>query len=124
MIIGKRIVTSRVNTAPPPGGHVFQWTETIFELNQNIIKINILTKLNEDWASNVTLTHHPVSNSVFHENRTINVASRVFTRQMLTTDARRTKGDNNSSPSARCAQFENHCKLSSFEKHCKLPPKR
>ncbi|KAH3824444.1 hypothetical protein DPMN_126280 [Dreissena polymorpha] len=34
----------------------------------------------------------------FHEDRTINVASIVFTRQMMTTDARRTKGDHNSSP--------------------------
>ncbi|KAH3733600.1 hypothetical protein DPMN_040031 [Dreissena polymorpha] len=35
-----KIVTSRVftrNTAPPPGSHVFQWTGTIFELNQHII---------------------------------------------------------------------------------------
>ncbi|KAH3855634.1 hypothetical protein DPMN_098204 [Dreissena polymorpha] len=34
------IVTSRVftrNTSPPPGGHVVQWTGTIFQLNQNII---------------------------------------------------------------------------------------
>ncbi|KAH3885950.1 hypothetical protein DPMN_009947 [Dreissena polymorpha] len=40
-------VTSGVftrNTAPPPGGHVFQRTGTIFELNQNIIKTNILAK--------------------------------------------------------------------------------
>ncbi|KAH3821833.1 hypothetical protein DPMN_123601 [Dreissena polymorpha] len=39
-----KIVTSRVftrNTAPPPGGHVFQRTLTIFELNQHIIKSNI-----------------------------------------------------------------------------------
>ncbi|KAH3796730.1 hypothetical protein DPMN_150300 [Dreissena polymorpha] len=35
-----KIVTSRVftrNTAPPPGGYVFQRTGTIFELNQHII---------------------------------------------------------------------------------------
>ncbi|KAH3817236.1 hypothetical protein DPMN_118768 [Dreissena polymorpha] len=30
-------VTSRLNTAPPPGGHVFQGAGTIFELNQHII---------------------------------------------------------------------------------------
>ncbi|KAH3820256.1 hypothetical protein DPMN_122001 [Dreissena polymorpha] len=93
-------VTSRVftwNTAPPPGGHVFQWTKTFFELNHHIIKTNILKKLHEDWASNVTST---VTNLLtkFHEDRTINVASRVFTRQMLTTDGRRTKGDHKSSP--------------------------
>ncbi|KAH3843463.1 hypothetical protein DPMN_116981 [Dreissena polymorpha] len=42
-----KIVTSRVftrNTALPPGGHVFQRTGTIFELNQHIIKTNILAK--------------------------------------------------------------------------------
>ncbi|KAH3846481.1 hypothetical protein DPMN_088782 [Dreissena polymorpha] len=66
------------NTAPPPGGHVFQWTETIFEINQHIIKTNIVTNLELYW--------------------TINGASRVFTRQMLTTDAQLTKGDHNSSP--------------------------
>ncbi|KAH3720323.1 hypothetical protein DPMN_063220 [Dreissena polymorpha] len=92
-----KIVTSRVFTrvtAPPSGGHGFQWTETIFELNQHIIKTNILTKLHEDWASNVTSTVF----TSFELDRTINVASRVFTRQMLTTDARPTKGDHNSSP--------------------------
>ncbi|KAH3892971.1 hypothetical protein DPMN_017108 [Dreissena polymorpha] len=97
------------NTAPPPGGHVFQWTRTIFELNQHIIMTNILTKLHEDWASNVTSTVFTsfkldrgiIGTNVlikFHEDRTINVASIVFTRQMMTTDARRTKGDHNSSP--------------------------
>ncbi|KAH3698368.1 hypothetical protein DPMN_085888 [Dreissena polymorpha] len=80
-------VASRVLTrknAPPPGSHVFQPTGiivklekctplgshvfranvTIFELIQDIIKTNLLTK--------------------FHEDLTINVASREFTRQMLT----------------------------------------
>ncbi|KAH3700015.1 hypothetical protein DPMN_074978 [Dreissena polymorpha] len=50
--------------ALPLGCHVFQANETIVELIQNIIKTNILTKFHEDW--------------------TINVASREFTRQMLT----------------------------------------
>ncbi|KAH3717389.1 hypothetical protein DPMN_060175 [Dreissena polymorpha] len=73
-----RNVASRVftrKTAPTTGGHVFQRTGTTFELNQHIIKTNILTKLHEDW-------HDPVSNSIeFHEDRTRNVASRVFTRK-------------------------------------------
>ncbi|KAH3815927.1 hypothetical protein DPMN_144465 [Dreissena polymorpha] len=91
-------VTSRVftrNTAPSPGGHVFQWTKTIFILNQHIIKTNILPNVHK---------HDPVSNSVevslgtnvltkFHEDRTINVASIVFKRQMLATHARRTTHD-------------------------------
>ncbi|KAH3819769.1 hypothetical protein DPMN_121513 [Dreissena polymorpha] len=52
-----KIVTSRVftrKTAPPTGGHVFQRTETTFELNQHNIKANILTKFHENWANNVT----------------------------------------------------------------------
>ncbi|KAH3713336.1 hypothetical protein DPMN_073126 [Dreissena polymorpha] len=93
------ILTSRVftrNTASPPGGHVFQWTETILTS----------TNLNEDWASNVNSTVFELGRGIigtnvltkFHEDQTINVASRVFTRQMLTTDARRTKGNHNCSP--------------------------
>ncbi|KAH3864743.1 hypothetical protein DPMN_027769 [Dreissena polymorpha] len=46
--------------APPPGSHVFQPTGIIFELIQDIICMNLLTK--------------------FHEDRTINVASTVLTR--------------------------------------------
>ncbi|KAH3696564.1 hypothetical protein DPMN_084040 [Dreissena polymorpha] len=46
--------------APPPGGHVFQPTGIILEFVQDIIGMNLLTK--------------------FHEDQTINVASRVLTR--------------------------------------------
>ncbi|KAH3789971.1 hypothetical protein DPMN_168163 [Dreissena polymorpha] len=53
-------VASREN-APPLGSHVFQANVTIFELIQDIIKTNLLTK--------------------FHEDRKINVASRVLTRK-------------------------------------------
>ncbi|KAH3794276.1 hypothetical protein DPMN_147807 [Dreissena polymorpha] len=74
----------KLNTAPPPGGHVFQWTGTIFKLNQHIILTNILTKLHEDWASNFELSRGINEKNVltkFHDDQTINVASRVFTRQ-------------------------------------------
>ncbi|KAH3717577.1 hypothetical protein DPMN_060370 [Dreissena polymorpha] len=54
--------------APPLGSHVFQANVTIFELIQYIIKTNLLTKFHEDW--------------------TINVASRERTRQMLTSHFR------------------------------------
>ncbi|KAH3772292.1 hypothetical protein DPMN_173630 [Dreissena polymorpha] len=88
--------------APPTGRHVFSQISTIFELI-------VTSRLHEDWASNVTSTvffffwPSIIGTNVltkFHEDRTINVASRVFTRQMLTTDARRMtdKGDHNSSP--------------------------
>ncbi|KAH3797105.1 hypothetical protein DPMN_150680 [Dreissena polymorpha] len=52
-----------MKNAPPLGSHVFQANVTIFELIQDIIEINVLTKFHEDW--------------------TINVASRVLIRQML-----------------------------------------
>ncbi|KAH3792698.1 hypothetical protein DPMN_146197 [Dreissena polymorpha] len=81
-------VTSTVftrNTAPPHGGHVFQrtgpiyWASNVtstvftsFELSRGINRKNVLTK--------------------FHEDQTINVASRVFTRQNVD-DGRRTKDD-------------------------------
>ncbi|KAH3881352.1 hypothetical protein DPMN_005277 [Dreissena polymorpha] len=52
----KIIVTSRVLTtknAPPPGSHVFQPIETLFELIQHIIETYILAKFYEDWNINV-----------------------------------------------------------------------
>ncbi|KAH3893395.1 hypothetical protein DPMN_017542 [Dreissena polymorpha] len=101
--IFEHFVTSRVftrNTAPAPGGHVFQRTGT---------------KLHEDWASNVASTVFTIFNlsrgikvtnvlTKFQEDRTIHVASRVFTWQTVDVarrtkyDARRTKGDHKSSP--------------------------
>ncbi|KAH3751442.1 hypothetical protein DPMN_186000 [Dreissena polymorpha] len=77
---------------PPPGGHVFQQTGTIFYHIQVtcIIGTNILTKFHEDWTMNVTsrvLTRKnapPPSGHVFqqtgtiftlfHEDGTLNVA--------------------------------------------------
>ncbi|KAH3880339.1 hypothetical protein DPMN_004252 [Dreissena polymorpha] len=83
-----KIVTSRVftrNTAPPPGGHLHEdWASNVtstvftsFELSRGINGTNVLTK--------------------FHEDQTINVASRVFTRQNVD-DTRWTKGDHKSLP--------------------------
>ncbi|KAH3830996.1 hypothetical protein DPMN_104255 [Dreissena polymorpha] len=90
-----KIVTSRPNkeNCPPTGGHIFQRTETTFEHNQHIIKTNILThfKLNRDFIGKKLLTK-------FHEDRTINVASRVFTNKCGRTDRRRTKTGHKSSP--------------------------
>ncbi|KAH3711315.1 hypothetical protein DPMN_070820 [Dreissena polymorpha] len=67
-------------------GHVYQRTGTTFELNQHIIKTNILTnfKLDRDFIGTKLLTK-------FHKDRTINVASRVRNR-------RRTKTGHKSSP--------------------------
>ncbi|KAH3894111.1 hypothetical protein DPMN_018269 [Dreissena polymorpha] len=53
------------------GGHVFEATKTIFELIQVIIKTNLLTKV---------LKKKNAPPPKFHEDRTINVASRVLTR--------------------------------------------
>ncbi|KAH3834430.1 hypothetical protein DPMN_107755 [Dreissena polymorpha] len=102
-------VASRVLTrknAPPPGGHVFQPTGIIFELVQDIIGINLLTKFHEDWTkmwsqeknapplgshvfqANVTifeLIQDIIETNLltkFQEDWTINVASRELTRQI------------------------------------------
>ncbi|KAH3707730.1 hypothetical protein DPMN_067141 [Dreissena polymorpha] len=94
------------NTAPPPGGHVFQPTGIIFELVQDIIGMNLLTKFHEDQTINVAsrvknappLGSHVFQANVtifkliqdiiesnlltkFHEDWPINVASRVLTRK-------------------------------------------
>ncbi|KAH3873375.1 hypothetical protein DPMN_036609 [Dreissena polymorpha] len=81
---------------PPTGGHVFQATGTIFELVQNIIGTNLLTKFHADctinmasrvltrknatppWRPYIIGTNHLIK---FHDDRTINVASRVLTRK-------------------------------------------
>ncbi|KAH3705510.1 hypothetical protein DPMN_080586 [Dreissena polymorpha] len=39
---------------PPRGGHVFQATGTIFELVQDNIGTNLLTKFHDNWTINVT----------------------------------------------------------------------
>ncbi|KAH3790095.1 hypothetical protein DPMN_168290 [Dreissena polymorpha] len=96
-----KIVTSRHNkeTAPPTSGHVFQHTGTTFELNQDIIKKNILTnfKLCRDFIGAKLLTK-------FHEDWTRNVASRVFTSKCLRTNIRRTKTGQKSSPEQSVTQ--------------------
>ncbi|KAH3795521.1 hypothetical protein DPMN_149076 [Dreissena polymorpha] len=69
-------VASRVLTrknAPPPGGHVFQPTGIIFELVQDIIEIT-------DSRLQYTLRVEMNLLTKFHEDQTINVASRVLTR--------------------------------------------
>ncbi|KAH3856107.1 hypothetical protein DPMN_098687 [Dreissena polymorpha] len=82
-----------MKTAPPIGGHVFQRTRTTFELNQHIIKTNILTnfelkrdiigtklltKFHEDQKRNVPSRETKVLTK-FHGDWTKNVTSRVFT---------------------------------------------
>ncbi|KAH3844689.1 hypothetical protein DPMN_086950, partial [Dreissena polymorpha] len=88
--------------SPPPGGHVFKETKTIFELLHDIIGTNLLTKFHEDRKINVASIRKnapPPGGHVFqptsiifelvqdiirmnlltkfHEDWTINVASRV-----------------------------------------------
>ncbi|KAH3694604.1 hypothetical protein DPMN_082044 [Dreissena polymorpha] len=77
-----KIVTSRAfirKTAPPTGGHVFQRTGTTFKLNQHIMKTNILTNI---IGTNLL--------TKFHEDRTRNVASIVFTTKCGRTNEGRT----------------------------------
>ncbi|KAH3833361.1 hypothetical protein DPMN_106668 [Dreissena polymorpha] len=81
-----RVLTRK--TAPPTSGHLFQRTGTTFELNQRIIKTNILTNFELDRG--IIGTNFVTK---FHEDPTRNVASRVFTNQMWTTDAQTTDKD-------------------------------
>ncbi|KAH3870107.1 hypothetical protein DPMN_033288 [Dreissena polymorpha] len=116
--------------APPPGGHVFQPTGIIFELVQDNIGMNLLTKFHEDQTINVASrvkNASPVGSHVFqanviifeliqdiieaniltkfHEDWTINVASRKLTRQMLTThNAQRTTHNERSATDKRQSQ--------------------
>ncbi|KAH3738367.1 hypothetical protein DPMN_045001 [Dreissena polymorpha] len=46
-IIWMNLLTEK--NAPPLGSHVFQANVTIFELNQDINKTNLLTIFHEDW---------------------------------------------------------------------------
>ncbi|KAH3848341.1 hypothetical protein DPMN_090701 [Dreissena polymorpha] len=108
-------------TAPPPSSHVFSVITTIFKLNQEIHKTNVLTKFHDDWTKLNTaplpgchvfqrtgtifeLHQHIIKTNIltnFKLYPTRNVASRVFTRQNVDhgrmTDGRRTKGDPKSS---------------------------
>ncbi|KAH3724237.1 hypothetical protein DPMN_050052 [Dreissena polymorpha] len=95
MIGQKLFLYSQIwKTAPPTGSYVFQRTETTFEFNQHIIKTNILSsymkigheifELDRDFIGTKLMTK-------FHEDRTINVASRAFTNKCGRTDRRRTK---------------------------------
>ncbi|KAH3892502.1 hypothetical protein DPMN_016620 [Dreissena polymorpha] len=66
------MIGQKLKTAPPTEGHVFQQTGTTFELNQDIIKTNILTnfELGRDFIGAKLLTK-------FYEDGTTNVASRT-----------------------------------------------
>ncbi|KAH3811730.1 hypothetical protein DPMN_140145 [Dreissena polymorpha] len=82
-----------MKNAPPPGGHVFLSTGTTFELSRAIIRTNVVT--HEDWTIHFELDQDIIRAKLctkFHEDQTINVASRVLTSQNVD-DARRTKGD-------------------------------
>ncbi|KAH3878692.1 hypothetical protein DPMN_002590 [Dreissena polymorpha] len=65
--------------APPPGHHVFQPTCIIFKVVQDIIEMNLLTKFHEDHTINVAsrVKNAPPLGSHFHEDRKINVTSIV-----------------------------------------------
>ncbi|KAH3699142.1 hypothetical protein DPMN_074096 [Dreissena polymorpha] len=96
-MIRHKNVASRVLTrknAPPPDGHVFQATGTIFRHVQDIMGTKLLTKLHDDRTINVasrvlTRKNAPPHGNIiwtnlltkFHEDQTINVASRVLTRK-------------------------------------------
>ncbi|KAH3737447.1 hypothetical protein DPMN_044040 [Dreissena polymorpha] len=71
------MIGQKLKTAPPTWGHVFQRIGTTFKLNQDIRLIFVFLfftyfELGQDFIGTKLLTK-------FHEDGTINVASRVFT---------------------------------------------
>ncbi|KAH3846338.1 hypothetical protein DPMN_088638 [Dreissena polymorpha] len=82
--MGQTNVASRVKNAPALGSHVFQANVTIFEIIQDFIETNFLTKFHEDWAINVAsrvFTRKNAPPPWQPDKWTINVASRVLTRK-------------------------------------------
>ncbi|KAH3801322.1 hypothetical protein DPMN_154970, partial [Dreissena polymorpha] len=87
-----KIVTSSVKTAPPTAAMFFNGPEPLFNSTNISLRPIILTnfELDRDFTGTKLLTK-------FHEDRTINVASRVFTNKFGRTDRRRTKTGHKSS---------------------------
>ncbi|KAH3817551.1 hypothetical protein DPMN_119089 [Dreissena polymorpha] len=66
--------------SPPLGSHVFQANVTIFKLIQDIIETNLLTKFHEDWTINVASRENfPPPGGHCHDDWAKIVTSRVFT---------------------------------------------
>ncbi|KAH3883771.1 hypothetical protein DPMN_007739 [Dreissena polymorpha] len=88
-------VASREN-APPLESHFFKANIIIFELIQDIIETNLLTKFHEDWTINVASRVLTRKNArpwwpyiigtnlltKFHDDQKINVTSRMLTRKI------------------------------------------
>ncbi|KAH3811196.1 hypothetical protein DPMN_139602 [Dreissena polymorpha] len=69
--------------ALPSGGHVFQQTRIILELNQDVIGTYVVTKFHTNQTINLAsrVKNAPLNGGHFPEDRTINVASRALTRK-------------------------------------------
>ncbi|KAH3809189.1 hypothetical protein DPMN_137550 [Dreissena polymorpha] len=85
-----RVLTSLYNShmrknAPPPGGHVFQPTGTIFKLFHEDQRINmasrVFTRKNTPPPGAHVFQPTGTIFKLFHEDQRINMASRVFTRK-------------------------------------------
>ncbi|KAH3736025.1 hypothetical protein DPMN_042585, partial [Dreissena polymorpha] len=77
-------------TAPPPDGHVFHRTATIFKLSQDILRTNVPTKFHEDWTKNVTSTENcpPPGDHVVYRTATIFELSQDILRTNVPTKFR------------------------------------
>ncbi|KAH3811125.1 hypothetical protein DPMN_139530 [Dreissena polymorpha] len=69
--------------ALPSGGHVFQQTRIISELNQDVIGTYVVTMFHTNQTINLAsrVKNAPLNGGHFPEDRTINVASRALTRK-------------------------------------------
>ncbi|KAH3838068.1 hypothetical protein DPMN_111474 [Dreissena polymorpha] len=81
-IIGMNHLTEK--NALPLGCHVIQANVTIFQIIQDIIKTNLLTKFHEDWTINVASSpYNEKCPTPWRPYWTINVASRVLTSRVF-----------------------------------------
>ncbi|KAH3769785.1 hypothetical protein DPMN_171061 [Dreissena polymorpha] len=85
-IIGMNPIYSHIRkNAPPLCSHVFQANVTIFKLIQYIIKTYLLTKFYHNWTIMKNAPPHDIIGknflTKFHEDRKINVASKMLTRK-------------------------------------------
>ncbi|KAH3854794.1 hypothetical protein DPMN_097343 [Dreissena polymorpha] len=72
---------------PPPGGHVFHPTRAIFELLQEIIWTNLLTKFHVDWTINELTRKNalPPRDHVFQQTTSIfELIQDIITKNILT----------------------------------------
>ncbi|KAH3811251.1 hypothetical protein DPMN_139658 [Dreissena polymorpha] len=124
--VASRVFTMKI--ARPRGGHVFQLTETIFELVQSIIETNLLTKFHDDRTINVASkvkNARPHGGHVFQQTGTISeLIKNIFgtcTKFPLTRKNARTPGGHVFQPTGTIFKLSLDTSRVLTRKNCQLP---